>query len=79
MAKSIIIQAAALCFLSLLGFAYCEDRFFVEGRVYCDTCRTQFVTKLTKYMKGNNFIFCLNLINHHVRTLFPSHVKENKC
>ncbi|KAK9990933.1 hypothetical protein SO802_025918 [Lithocarpus litseifolius] len=51
MAKSIIIQASALCFLSLLGFTYCEDRFFVEGRVYCDTCRTQFVTRISTYMK----------------------------
>nr|O49813.1 RecName: Full=Olee1-like protein; Flags: Precursor [Betula pendula]CAA74365.1 putative Ole e 1 protein [Betula pendula] len=52
MAKSIIIQAPALCFLSLLGFAYSESRFFVEGKVYCDNCRTQFVTKLSTYMKG---------------------------
>ncbi|XP_059440294.1 olee1-like protein [Corylus avellana] len=52
MAKSIILQAAALCFLSLFGFAYCESRFFVEGKIYCDTCRIQFVTKLSTYMKG---------------------------
>ncbi|PON41366.1 Pollen allergen Ole e 1 family [Parasponia andersonii] len=53
MAKSVIIFASALCFLSLLGFAYCETpRLFVEGKVYCDTCRTQFVTRVTEYMKG---------------------------
>ena len=53
MAKSIIILASALCFLSLLGFAACENRFFVEGKVYCDTCRAQFVTKVSEYMQGN--------------------------
>ncbi|GMY37535.1 Pollen allergen Ole e 1 family [Fagus crenata] len=52
MAKSIIILASALCFLSLLGFAVCENRFFVEGKVYCDTCRAQFVTKVSEYMQG---------------------------
>ncbi|KAG6638801.1 olee1-like protein [Carya illinoinensis] len=53
MAKSIIFLAAsALCFLSLLGFAYCDSHFSVEGKVYCDTCRTQFVTRLSTYMKG---------------------------
>jgi hypothetical protein len=52
MAKYIVIQVSALCFLSLLGFAYCDNRFFVEGQVYCDTCRTQFVTKLSTNMKG---------------------------
>ncbi|KAF5474522.1 hypothetical protein F2P56_006415 [Juglans regia] len=53
MAKSsTIILASALCFLSLLGFAYCESRFFVEGKVYCDTCRTQFVTRVSLPMKG---------------------------
>ncbi|XP_041027792.1 olee1-like protein [Juglans microcarpa x Juglans regia] len=53
MAKSVIFLAAsALCFLSLLCFAYCDSHFSVEGRVYCDTCRTQFVTRLSTYMKG---------------------------
>ncbi|GAU30278.1 hypothetical protein TSUD_384990 [Trifolium subterraneum] len=53
MAKSTIILVSALCFLSFLGSVYSHsDRFFVEGVVYCDTCRTQFITKLTEFMEG---------------------------
>lgn len=63
MAKSIIIQASALYFLSLLGFAYCKDRFFVEGKVYCDTCRTQFVTRISTYMKGK-YYFIISFLKH---------------
>ncbi|XP_050287287.1 olee1-like protein [Quercus robur] len=51
MAKSIISLASALCFLSLLGFAHCDSLFSVEGKVYCDTCRIQFVTRISEYMK----------------------------
>ncbi|KAF5729749.1 putative Anther-specific protein LAT52 precursor [Tripterygium wilfordii] len=29
-----------------------NDILYVEGRVYCDTCRVQFETKLTEYMEG---------------------------
>ncbi|KAL3739901.1 hypothetical protein ACJRO7_021212 [Eucalyptus globulus] len=53
MAKSlqaIIFLASALSFLSLLGAVYGDSRFFVEGKVYCDTCRTQFITKVSKDM-----------------------------
>ncbi|EXB94630.1 hypothetical protein L484_005787 [Morus notabilis] len=53
MTKSVIIIASALCFMSLLGFAYCDTpHLIVEGRVYCDTCRAQFVTKVSNYIKG---------------------------
>ncbi|GMN43557.1 hypothetical protein TIFTF001_012767 [Ficus carica] len=53
MTKSVLILASALCFLSLLGFAYCETpRLFVEGKVYCDTCRAQFVTRVSHYING---------------------------
>ncbi|XP_004485892.1 olee1-like protein [Cicer arietinum] len=52
MAKSTIILISTLCFLSFFGSVYCNDRFFVEGVVYCDTCRTQFITKLTEFMEG---------------------------
>ncbi|KAI3414802.1 uncharacterized protein J3R85_015841 [Psidium guajava] len=50
--KAILFLASALCFLSLLGAVYGDDRFFVEGKVYCDTCRTQFITKVSKDMAG---------------------------
>ncbi|XP_061372637.1 olee1-like protein [Gastrolobium bilobum] len=52
MAKSIIIVASTLCFLSFFGSAYCRDRFFIEGSVYCDTCRTQFLTRVSEFMSG---------------------------
>lgn len=55
MTKSVLILASALCFLSLLGFAYCETpRLFVEGKVYCDTCRAQFVTRVSHYINGSS-------------------------
>ncbi|GAB4827194.1 hypothetical protein Ancab_034084 [Ancistrocladus abbreviatus] len=55
MAKShsILLVATALCFLSLVGVSQChDDRFFVEGQVYCDTCRARFVTKVSQYLEG---------------------------
>ncbi|OIW00504.1 hypothetical protein TanjilG_24234 [Lupinus angustifolius] len=53
MAKSTtIIVASALCFLSFLGSANGVERFFVEGTVYCDTCRTQFLTRVSEFMQG---------------------------
>ncbi|CAJ2658855.1 olee1-like protein [Trifolium pratense] len=53
MAKSTIILISTLCFLSFFGSVYSHsDRFFVEGVVYCDTCRTQFITKLTEFLEG---------------------------
>ncbi|XP_028794797.1 olee1-like protein [Neltuma alba] len=54
MAKSgaILILASALCLLSLLNLAECHDQFFVEGSVYCDTCRTQFMTRLSRFVAG---------------------------
>lgn len=56
MSKSIIFLASALCFLSVLGSVYSDDdRFFVEGVVYCDTCRTQFITKLSEFLEGTFF------------------------
>ncbi|XP_061342763.1 olee1-like protein [Gastrolobium bilobum] len=52
MAKSTIILVSALCFLSFFGSVHCKERFFVEGVVYCDTCRIQFLTKLSELLEG---------------------------
>ncbi|TKY71833.1 Olee protein [Spatholobus suberectus] len=53
MAKStIIILASALCFLSFLGLTYAQEHYIVEGTVYCDTCRVQFLTKLSEPIGG---------------------------
>ncbi|KAA0055757.1 olee1-like protein [Cucumis melo var. makuwa] len=51
MTKSTIILISALCFVSLFHLASSKDQFFVEGKVYCDTCRVQFFTKVSKFLK----------------------------
>ncbi|KAJ8898582.1 hypothetical protein K2173_001479 [Erythroxylum novogranatense] len=48
MAKSYLI---ALCFYSILSYAY-ADSWMVEGKVYCDSCRVEFETKLTQSLPG---------------------------
>ncbi|WVY93537.1 hypothetical protein V8G54_032625 [Vigna mungo] len=53
MAKSsIIIFASVLCLLSFLSSVCAKERYMVEGTVYCDTCRLQFLTKLSEFMEG---------------------------
>ena len=54
MAKSqaIVFAAIALCFLSLISVSHGDDRFFVEGEVYCDTCRAGFITKVSEPIQG---------------------------
>ncbi|XP_038883605.1 olee1-like protein [Benincasa hispida] len=54
MAKSCAtIIVSALCFLAFLDVALCsKDRFFIEGKVYCDTCRIQFFTRISKFLEG---------------------------
>ncbi|TYK10008.1 olee1-like protein [Cucumis melo var. makuwa] len=51
MTKSTIILISALCFVSLFYLASSKDQFFVEGKVYCDTCRVQFFTKVSATVK----------------------------
>lgn len=43
-----------LCFLALAN-VHAHEVFNVEGDVYCDPCRVQFVTDLSKKMAGNFF------------------------
>ncbi|KAL9813322.1 Pollen-specific protein-like protein [Arabidopsis thaliana] len=47
---------SAVCLSSLAGFAAADaddfDRFQIQGSVYCDTCRVQFVTRLSKFLEG---------------------------
>ncbi|KAL6197253.1 hypothetical protein ACLB2K_032862 [Fragaria x ananassa] len=55
MAKcSTIILASALCLLSLIDSAYSEEKakLQVEGVVFCDSCRIQFVTRIDKLIQG---------------------------
>ncbi|KAF3514438.1 hypothetical protein F2Q69_00008280, partial [Brassica cretica] len=52
----IVFLASALCFTTLLHFAAADaddlDRFHIKGSVYCDTCRVQFMTRLSKVLEG---------------------------
>ncbi|CAI0444774.1 unnamed protein product [Linum tenue] len=49
MEKVFIVASALICLLGLLGTGT-ADTFTVEGKVYCDTCRTQFITRITEFM-----------------------------
>ncbi|KAK6777118.1 hypothetical protein RDI58_023835 [Solanum bulbocastanum] len=52
MAKAILLLSA-LCIVALANFAHCHSEVFnVEGKVYCDTCRVQFETKLSENLGG---------------------------
>ncbi|KAJ6886756.1 hypothetical protein NC651_027188 [Populus alba x Populus x berolinensis] len=44
--------ATALCFSSVLISAYAADYLDVEGKVYCDTCRVEFQTKISDAIPG---------------------------
>ncbi|GAV91921.1 14-3-3 domain-containing protein/Pollen_Ole_e_I domain-containing protein [Cephalotus follicularis] len=52
--KATALVAIVLCFSSLLSFSYgsASDYLFAQGRVYCDTCRVKFETKLSENIKG---------------------------
>ncbi|XVF88023.1 hypothetical protein PTKIN_Ptkin19aG0016100 [Pterospermum kingtungense] len=55
MAKASVVAliSLAICLSSLLGLAYAAgDTFFVEGKVYCDTCRVEFETRISEPIKG---------------------------
>ncbi|KAK9146247.1 hypothetical protein Sjap_006150 [Stephania japonica] len=45
--------ARVLCLLALFGYAHCADFFYVEGKVYCDTCRIAFETSVSEFIPGS--------------------------
>ncbi|GFP91716.1 olee1-like protein [Phtheirospermum japonicum] len=49
-----ILFAGALCLVSFFGSAHsAEDpQFYVEGEVYCEVCRTNFINRLSEPMAG---------------------------
>ncbi|KAL3508759.1 hypothetical protein ACH5RR_028160 [Cinchona calisaya] len=53
MAKAVAI-VSAICFLALASFATAQlgPVFNVEGEVYCDPCRVEFQTSLSKGLEG---------------------------
>ncbi|OMO93010.1 Pollen Ole e 1 allergen/extensin [Corchorus capsularis] len=51
--KAFFFFASTLCLVSLaLAASHSSETFKVVGRVYCDNCRAQFVTKISKYISG---------------------------
>ncbi|CAK9151694.1 unnamed protein product [Ilex paraguariensis] len=56
MAKAVALVASALCFLALASLAQCHEKnqFHIEGKVYCDTCRVQFETRISDNIPGNS-------------------------
>ncbi|MFQ6627630.1 hypothetical protein Gotur_004838 [Gossypium turneri] len=50
------LVSMAICLLSsLVGFAYAgslDNKFVVLGKIYCDTCRVEFETKLSEPIPG---------------------------
>uniref|UniRef100_A0A7N0V0M5 Uncharacterized protein n=1 Tax=Kalanchoe fedtschenkoi TaxID=63787 RepID=A0A7N0V0M5_KALFE len=48
--------AVALTFASLLAYTHATDALLVQGKVYCDTCRVGFETKLTEYLAGAKIV-----------------------
>ncbi|KAK9714555.1 hypothetical protein RND81_06G102800 [Saponaria officinalis] len=53
-AQTVFVLAVAICVLSLAGVARAtaDNRFFVQGMVYCDTCRIQFMTRVSHMLEG---------------------------
>ncbi|GMI63594.1 hypothetical protein like AT4G08685 [Hibiscus trionum] len=65
-ASELSLLLFALCISSSLIFAYGKGapkpgKFFVVGRVYCDTCRVEFETKLSEPITGATVVLeCRN-------------------
>ncbi|XP_075477907.1 LOW QUALITY PROTEIN: olee1-like protein [Primulina tabacum] len=48
-----LLFAGALCLMCLPGIAHSTvPQFFVEGKVYCEVCRANFINKLSEPMAG---------------------------
>ncbi|KAG4204337.1 hypothetical protein ERO13_A04G041800v2 [Gossypium hirsutum] len=68
--QQITLVSLAICLSTLLGFAAAanpEEKFIVEGRVYCDTCRVEFETKISQPIKGASVkLECRNITNEKI-------------
>ncbi|XP_068636986.1 pollen allergen Che a 1-like [Aristolochia californica] len=47
-----VVLVASLCVLAFACSVHCTDVLNVVGKVYCDTCRVGFVTRITEYIEG---------------------------
>ncbi|XP_057537240.1 pollen allergen Che a 1-like [Amaranthus tricolor] len=62
--EGVFLLVAALCVLSLAGVADAlhYNHFQVQGTVYCDTCRIQFISRVSTMMEGATVrLECRNL------------------
>ena len=53
--QTVFMLVAAICALSLAGVtnaAPADNKFHVQGMVYCDTCRIQFMTRVSHVLDG---------------------------
>ncbi|CAN4116603.1 unnamed protein product [Withania somnifera] len=71
--SEIILIVTVICLFSLFGViqavaeAPTPTQFHVEGKVYCDVCRTLFENRLSKPMSGAEVrLQCRNLTDHSV-------------
>lgn len=78
MAKLLIVFiTSALCFTKIVNFVAGDaddfDRFNVKGSVYCNTCRVQFITRLSKFLEGSSpfspFVFVSSYIFLHLESV----------
>lgn len=59
-----ILLVGAVCFMASPAIAEKAShltKFYVEGEVYCDVCRADFINKLSERMPGTSLP---NLYNH---------------
>lgn len=52
-----------------------KESFYVEGQVYCDTCRAQFINKFTQFMPGTllcEYIIIIKCYSCHILYLLGS-------
>ncbi|OAY54790.1 olee1-like protein [Manihot esculenta] len=72
------LVASALCFFSLLSNALAASGLNVEGKVYCDTCRVEFETKISEMISGATVkLECKNRENNTL-TYAVEGVTDNK-
>ncbi|KAK3198670.1 hypothetical protein Dsin_022085 [Dipteronia sinensis] len=67
----VLVAAAALCMAALFNVAEArketDNSLYVEGKVYCDTCRVQFETPLSQYIAGATVtLLCRNRMTEEV-------------
>lgn len=45
------------------------EEFYVQGQVYCDTCRAQFITKASSFLQGS-YSMHYTFMKHHIDNIW---------